>query len=198
MIKELELSVNDPIVQFANEIAYTVPNIKENGWHKKFVCLSTNEDYIKSFSSNRNNEFIANDKLFDIIQNVINIMSNNGFNHNLANINLNKVNVELHYANSNDGNYIYPWSAPHQDNDIGTRVNTFICYFDTSCEGGELAIYDSDEKTILSKIDTLPASTGSQIINKKIIIFSGDIVHNPLKIINGHRYAISFHIPIFN
>jgi Rps23 Pro-64 3,4-dihydroxylase Tpa1-like proline 4-hydroxylase len=191
MIKELELCDTDPIVKFANEIVSSVPNIKENGWHKKFVCASTNDHYINSFSTNRNNDFVSNDKLFDTIKNVINIMSNNGFIHDPANNNLVKTNVELHYANSNDGDYIYTWSAPHQDNDNGENVNTFICYFDVECKGGELAIYDSDEKTMLLKIDVFTQSN-----NKKIIIFSGDIIHNPLKIINGHRYAISFQIPI--
>jgi hypothetical protein len=118
-------------------------------------------------------------------------MSDNGFNYIIDYSNIEKINIELHYANSNNGQYVYPWSGIHDDNINGTLVNTFICYFDVDCEGGELVIYDIDEKTILSKIDVL-----SKSCNKKIIIFSGDVIHNPLELINGHRYALSFQIPV--
>ena len=128
-------------------------------------------------------------------------MNDNGFNHIIDYSNIEKINVELHYANSNDEDIkdvfsgehkfspensdesplklrfisVYPWTAIHNDNDVdGICVNTFICYFDVDCEGGELAIYDLDEKTILSKIDV--SNKTSKQFNKKIIMFSGNII----------------------
>ena len=118
-------------------------------------------------------------------------MAKNGFNYIFNKQNIESYNVELHYVNSNDEEYIYPWSGIHKDNDNNILVNTFICYFDVNCEGGKLCFYDLDEKTILSKINTKLLNN-----NKKVVIFSGDVLHNPLKIKNGHRYALTFHIPI--
>ena len=114
-------------------------------------------------------------------------MNDNGFIHN--NIDYENTNVEFHYANSNY--YIYRMFAPHKDNDNGINVNTFICYFDVDCDEGEFAIYDENEKTILSKINV--KSSNDYI---KALIFSGNMVHNGLKFKNGHRYALSFQISI--
>ena len=136
-------------------------------------------------------------KLHDIIKNVVNIMNDNGFIHNIDNIDYENSNVEFHYANSYY--YLHPMFAPHKDNDNGINVNTFICYFDVDCDEGEFAIYDEkeysiyneNEKTILSKINVKSSND-----NIKALIFSGNIVHNGLKFKNGHRYALSFQIPI--
>jgi hypothetical protein len=38
MIKESYLETNNDIIKFSNELKLLVPNIKEHGWHKKFVC----------------------------------------------------------------------------------------------------------------------------------------------------------------
>jgi hypothetical protein len=140
------------------------------------------------------NKFITTHKLNDIIKIVAkkivaNIMNDNGFIHNIDNIDFENTNVEFHYANSNY--YIYPMFAPHRDNDNGINVNTFICYFDVDCDEGEFAIYDENEKTILSKINVKSSND-----NIKALIFSGNMIHNGLKFKNGHRYALSFQIPI--
>jgi len=190
MIKESTLDVNNDIIKFANELKLLIPNIEKYGWYKKFVCTSDNKDYIKSQSFNKISNFIVHNKLIDIITIVNTIMNDNGFNNIIDYSNIEKINVEFHYANTDNENYEYPWSGIHNDNVNGILVNTFICYFDVECEGGELAIYDLDEN-ILSKIDV-----SSKSLNKKIIMFSGDVIHNPLKLINGHRYALSFQIPI--
>ena len=117
--------------------------------------------------------------------------------HNIDNIDYENSNVEFHYANSYY--YLYPMFAPHRDNDNGINVNTFICYFDVDCDEGEFAIYDENEfeiyneneKTVLSKINVKSSND-----NIKALIFSGTIGHNGLRFKNGHRYALSFQIPI--
>jgi hypothetical protein len=186
-IIELNLDDNDEIVIFSKELLLYVSNITEIGWNKKFVIMSNDID---SQNTNRINEFIVNDKLNYIIKKVIENM-NKYDDYKINKINFEEICVELHYANSNNY-YIRPWSHIHRDNDNGCLVNTFICYFDVNCEGGDFAIYDLDNKTILSSINV-----SSSINNKKAIIFSGDLLHNPLQIRNGHRYALSFQIPIY-
>jgi hypothetical protein len=189
MIKQLEIHNNHDIVIFANELLLQIKNNKTE-WNKYFICSSNNKHYINSKHTQRFNDFIVNDKIIDIIKNVIDIMINNGFTHTFDEQNIESYNVELHCTNA-DIDYVYPWSVIHKDNDNGILVNTFICYFDVDCIGGELAFYDLDEKTILTTITTKLLND-----NKKVVIFSGDILHNPLKIKKGHRYALSFHIPI--
>ena len=184
-VKELDLNKNNIIFIFAKELELLVPNIKEEGWHIKNVVLPTNKYYLEDPK-----RFIVNHKLNDIIKIVANIMNDNGFIHN--NIDYENANVEFHYANSNY--YIYPMFAPHRDNDNGINVNTFICYFDVDCDEGEFAIYDENEKNekmILSKINVKSSND-----NIKALIFSGNMIHNGLKFKNGHRYALSFQIPI--
>jgi hypothetical protein len=194
-VKELVLNKNNSIFIFAKELELLVPNIKEEGWHIKNVVLPTNKyylDYIEQKNEKMSNKFIISHKLNDIIKIVANIMNDNGFIHNFDNIDYENSNVEFHYANSNY--YIYPMFAPHRDNDNGINVNTFICYFDVDCDEGEFAIYDENEKnekTILSKINVKSSND-----NIKALIFSGNMIHNGLKFKNGHRYALSFQIPI--
>jgi hypothetical protein len=199
-VKELVLDKNNIIYIFAKELELLIPNIKENGWNLKKVVLPTNKyyiDYIEQKNEQMTNKFIVSDKLNDIIKIVSNIMNDNGFIHNFDNIDYENANVEFHYANSYY--YIYPMFAPHKDNDNGINVNTFICYFDVDCDEGEFAIYDENEysiyneneKTILSKINVKSSND-----NIKALIFSGNMVHNGLKFKNGHRYALSFQIPI--
>jgi hypothetical protein len=199
-VKELVLNKNNSIFIFAKELELLVPNIKEEGWHIKSVVLPNNKyylDYIEQKNEKMANKFIISDKLNDIIKIVANIMNDNGYMHNIDNIDYEKSNVEFHYANSYY--YLYPMFAPHRDNDNGLNVNTFICYFDVDCDEGEFAIYDENEfeiyneneKTILSKINVKSSND-----NIKALIFSGTIGHNGLKFKNGHRYALSFQIPI--
>jgi hypothetical protein len=186
-IKELDLNKNNIIFIFAKELELLVPNIKEEGWHIKNVVLPNNKYYLEDPK-----RFIVSNKLNDIIKIVANIMNDNGFINNIDNIDYENSNVEFHYANSNY--YIYPMFAPHRDNDNGINVNTFICYFDVDCDEGEFAIYDENEKnekTILSKINVKSSND-----NIKALIFSGNMIHNGLKFKNGHRYALSFQIPI--
>lgn len=185
-VKELNLNKNNIIFIFAKELELLVPNIKEIGWHIKNVVLPNNKYYIEQKNTNK---FIVTHKLNDIIRIVANIMNDNGFIHNINNIDYENSNVEFHYANSNY--YIYPMFGPHKDNDNGINVNTFICYFDVDCDEGEFAIYDENEKTILSKINVKSSND-----NIKALIFSGNMVHNGLKFKNGYRYALSFQIPI--
>ncbi len=189
-VKELVLNKNNIIFIFAKELELLVPNIKEEGWHIKNVVLPNNKYYIEQKNEKMRNKFIVTHKLNDIIKIVANIMNDNGFIHNIDNIDYENTNVEFHYSNSNSY-YIYPMFAPHKDNDNGLNVNTFICYFDVDCDEGEFAIYDENEKTILSKINV---KSSNDII--KALIFSGNIIHNGLKFKNGHRYALSFQIPI--
>ena len=191
-IIELNLDDNDEIVIFSKELLSCVSNINETGWNKKFVIMS---NHIDLQNMKRINEFIINDKLNYIIEKVIENMNKyDDYKYNNYKINFEEICVELHYANSNNY-YIRPWSHIHRDNDNGYLVNTFICYFDVKCEGGDFAIYDLDNKTILSSINV--SSSINNKNNKKAIIFSGDLLHNPLQIRNGHRYAISFQIPIY-
>jgi len=189
-IKELVFNKNNIIFIFAKELELLVPNIKEEGWYIKNVVLPNNKYYIEQKNEKMRNKFIVTHKLYDIIKIVANIMNDNGFIDNIDNIDYENTNVEFHYANSNSY-YIYPMFAPHKDNDNGLNVNTFICYFDVDCDEGEFAIYDENEKTILSKINV---KSSNDII--KSLIFSGNIIHNGLKFKNGHRYALSFQIPI--
>ena len=188
-VKELDLNKNNIIFIFAKELELLVPNIKEEGWHIKNVVLPTNKYYLQQKNEKMTNKFIVSHKLNDIIKIVANIMNDNGFIHNFDNIDYENTNVEFHYANSNY--YIYPMFAPHRDNDNGINVNTFICYFDVDCDEGEFAIYDENEKTILSKINITSSND-----NIKALIFSGNMIHNGLKFKNGYRYALSFQIPI--
>jgi len=187
MIKEIELDSDNDIIKFANELKLIVPNINEHGWYKKYIFMQDKniKNYVKIID-----DFIIDDKLNNIIEMVMHIMNNNGFNHIINDFNIKKTSVEFHYANSNNGNCVFPWSGIHNDNCNGTLVNTLICYFDVNCTGGNLAIYDNDEN-ILSKIDVSTKSS-----NKKIIMFTGDVIHNPLELVNGHRYALSFQIPL--
>ena len=187
-LKELDLNKNNIIFIFAKELELLVPNIKEIGWHIKNVVLPTNKYYLEQKNTNK---FIVTDKLNDIIKIVANIMNDNGFIHDINNIDYENANVEFHYANSYY--YIYPMFGPHRDNDNGINVNTFICYFDVDvdCDEGEFAIYDENEKMILSKINV--KSSNDYI---KALIFSGNMIHNGLKFKNGYRYALSFQIPI--
>jgi hypothetical protein len=196
-VKELVLNKNNIIFIFAKELELLIPNIKEEGWHIKNVVLPNNKyylDYIKEKNQKMNNRFIISNKLNIIIKIVANIMNDNGFIYNIDNIDYENTNVEFHYANSYY--YNYPMFAPHKDNDNGINVNTFICYFDVDCDEGEFAIYDENEneneKTILSKINVKSSNE-----NIKALIFSGNIVHNGLRFKNGHRYALSFQIPIY-
>jgi hypothetical protein len=189
-VKELFLNKNNIIFIFAKELELLVPNIKEEGWNIKNVVLPNNKYYIEQKNEKMRNKFIVTHKLYDIIKIVANIMNDNGFIDNIDNIDYENTNVEFHYANSNSY-YIYPMFTPHKDNDNGLNVNTFICYFDVDCDEGEFAIYDENEKTILSKINV---KSSNDII--KALIFSGNIIHNGLKFKNGHRYALSFQIPI--
>lgn len=191
-VKELELNKNNDIVIFAKELALLIPNIKEAGWNKKDV-LMPNSKYLEEKNQKIFNNFIVSYKLNDMIKNVVNIMNNNGFIYNTNNIDFQNTMVEFHYANSYDGyGYKYPMFTIHKDNDNCNLVNTFICYFDVDCDEGEFAIYENNnENTILSKINI--RSTNENI---KALIFSGDIYHNALKFKNGHRYALSFQIPI--
>ena len=196
-VKELVLNKNNIIYIFAKELELLIPNIKEDGWHLKKVVLPTNKYYLEEINQKMTNKFIVSHKLNDIIKIVANIMNDNGFIHNFDNIDYENANVEFHYANSYY--YLHPIFAPHRDNDNGINVNTFICYFDVDCDEGEFAIYDENEysiyneneKTILSKINVKLSND-----NIKALIFSGNIVHNGLKFKNGHRYALSFQIPI--
>jgi hypothetical protein len=188
-VKELVLNKNNDIFIFAKELELLIPNIKEKGWHLKNVLLPNNKYYIEQKNEKMRNKFIVTHKLNDIIKIVANIMNDNGFINNIDNIDYENTNVEFHYANSYY--YIYPMFAPHKDNDNGLNVNTFICYFDVDCDEGEFAIYDENEKTILSKINVKSSNE-----NIKVLIFSGNIIHNGLKFKNGHRYALSFQIPI--
>jgi hypothetical protein len=191
-VKELVLNKNNDIVIFAKELELLIPNIKKVGWHIKNVVLPTNKyylDYIEQKNEKMSNKFIATHKLNDIIKIVANIMNDNGFIHNIDNIDYENSNVEFHYSNSYY--YLHPMFAPHRDNDNGLNVNTFICYFDVDCDEGEFAIYDENEKTILSKINVKSSND-----NIKALIFSGNMIHNGLKFKNGHRYALSFQIPI--
>jgi hypothetical protein len=185
-VKELILNKNNIIFIFAKELELLIPNIKEEEWYMKKVVLPTNKYYLEQKNTNK---FIVSDKLNDIIKIVANIMNDNDFIHNINNIDYENTNVEFHYANSYY--YIYPMFAPHRDNDNGINVNTFICYFDVDCDEGEFAIYDENEKTILSKINVKSSNN-----NIKALIFSGNMVHNGLRFKNGHRYALSFQIPI--
>ena len=181
MIKEIELDFNNDIIKFANKLKLLVPNIKEHGWYKKYVSMP---------DKNIIDDFIIDDKLNNIIEIVMCIMNNYGFLNIINDINIKNTSVELHYANSSNGKCVFPWSGIHNDNCNGILVNTLICYFDVNCTGGNLAIYDNDEN-ILSKIDVSTKSS-----NKKIIMFTGDVIHNPLELVNGHRYALSFQIPV--
>ncbi len=188
-VKELVLNKNNIIFIFAKELELLVPNIKEEGWHIKNVVLPNNKYYIEQKNEKIRNKFIVTHKLNDIIKIVANIMNDNGFIQYIDNIDYENTNVEFHYANSYY--YIYPMFAPHKDNDNGLNVNTFICYFDVDCDEGEFAIYYENEKTILDKINV---KSSNDFI--KALIFSGNIIHNGLKFKNGHRYALSFQIPI--
>jgi hypothetical protein len=196
-VKELVLDKNNIIYIFAKELELLIPNIKEEGWHLKKVVLPTNKYYLEEINQKMTNKFIVSHKLNDIIKIVANIMNDNGFIHNIDNIDYENANIEFHYANSYY--YLHPMFAPHRDNDNGINVNTFIYYFDVDCDEGEFAIYDEkefeiyngNEKMILSKINVKSVND-----NIKALIFSGNIVHNGLKFKNGHRYALSFQIPI--
>ena len=191
-VKELVLNKNNSIFIFAKELELLIPNIKEEGWHIKSAVLPNNKYYLEDPK-----RFIISHKLNDMIKIVANIMNDNGYINNIDNIDYENSNVEFHYANSYY--YLYPMFAPHRDNDNGLNVNTFICYFDVDCDEGEFAIYDENEfeiyekneKTILSKINV-----NSSNDNIKALIFSGTIGHNGLRFKNGHRYALSFQIPI--
>lgn len=186
MIKEIE--ENNTIKDFVKELTLQISDLKKKDWKKKFVCTKENIYFIKSKYTNRKNEFVEYEKTNDIIKIAIELMNKNGLKHINSTNTIDNTSVEFHYANSDD-EYVYPWSSIHKDNDNGILVNTLIYYFDVDCEGGEIVFYELDEKTIVSKIE-------SKLLNKKILIFSGDIFHNPLKMKNGHRYALSFHIPI--
>lgn len=160
-------------------------NLKETGWHKKFVCDSSNIYYTINQDTKRLNEFIAYDNFIDLIEEVVFIMNAYNFTSVIDYDNLQNINVEFHYANA-DSDIVFPWTDIHCDNDNGILVNTFICYLDSECQNGELLFYDPERK-----ISTKSSSTNE----KKCIIFNGDLLHNPSPIANGFRYAILFQIP---
>ena len=189
---ELEINNEHKIIKFCNEIKDLIPNLDKYGWNKKFICEPNNIHYQNTDSPN---DFIVYNKFYELIENIVYIMNNNNFS-TILDLDYTKINTEFHYANTDD-TICYPHTAIHDDEGNGfllnvVLVNVCICYFDIKCEDGELIFYDKDEKIIES------ISTKSQQLNHtKVIIFPGNLLHNPAPIINGYRYAISFQIPRF-
>ena len=184
MYSEFNISNNNPIVLFGLRIITKIDDILVNSWNKKFICSSDNKDYINSKTKYN---FIVDNDLTSILPYVCELFRKYGYTYNIDI--MEKLNIEIHYAISNNTN-IESGFGIHTDNDNGIKLNTLICYLDVECDGGQLAFYDKSE-TLLYSIDI----HSDNIDEKKIIIFDGFQFHNPLPILNGRRYAISFQFP---
>lgn len=144
MIKELE--INNIIIEYCNEIKNLIYDLSRNGWHKKFICDTCDINYTNNKFTKRSDEFIAYDNFTNLIKEVNDIMLNLDFTSNINYTNFDDINVEFHYANTND--IEYPWSDIHCDDDNGILVNTIIFYLDIECENGEIVFYDINKKII--------------------------------------------------
>lgn len=142
---------------------------------------------------------IYDENILGVVENIADIMIENDFNVKLKPYDFYDFAVELHYSKSksNDPEHssepdkcVESIFSIHNDNDGSLRGNVITCiiYFDVNCDGGELAIYSNNglfgsDTNIKYKISPKSLNPGV----KKIVIFDGEIYHNPLKYTNGHR-----------
>ena len=182
MIKEIFFTEKyENIYNHCNKIKSLIKDVNKIGWYKKYIL---DNNYITILSEK---EYIRYDNICDFSKEVLDILCTfNEFNKKYVN-DINEISIEFHYANSEKNYPSYPWTVIHCDNDnFGiNKVITIIFYFDVNCEEGELCFYEDDK--IVEKIN----------VKDKILIFYGDILHNPEEMKNGNRYCISFQIKYF-
>jgi len=217
MICETVVDLESTLAQYCIQTYSNLQNeyvLNEN--HKLFIV--SNEEYNDLLTINDdidNDNYILDDNIIDITNEVKNILEKNGFN-----VDKNSSyypNIELHFSTStNSENILKSNFSIHKDDygGIDCTVNTFIIYFDVNCYGGDIAFYDSnDVKNYYTKksdivddeyienetnilIPTSIINTQNPSSNTcKIVMFEGNIYHKPLDYCNGHRNLMVFQIP---
>lgn len=219
IVKELELSLTDPITKLSSELYACVldlfPNIKTktNNWisiriiDDKDLDLIYESDTLKEKIKQGkipigNNSFgkIISDKLIyksglDKEIKLVQDFLKSGLDADLIETTEAKYLVEIHIANSSSPDQMIESTfSPHQDDygGIDCKVYTGICYLTNTCEiGGDIAFFDSEGFETLKKIvSTKPSSDNMS----KFIGFYGDITHCPTKAANGIRIAVSYQL----
>lgn len=178
----LQLSMEDPIIAFSEELTQQLM-YTETGWfHKQVVpergCFTCSDLY-GPCSKN-----IVHEDLLSMIPLISKRLNEHGLPV-ITDPSASDINVEIHYANA--GNEpVHSSLDIHQDNDGGMSgyLHTLIAYVHVDCQGGELNIY-SDQEELLEQI---------QIKANMVVMFDGGLYHQPQKITNGTRVAVSYQI----
>lgn len=149
----------------------------------------------------------------ELITNVIDLCEKCGLKCNKK-INFNNNDfrlVSFHYAHTQN-KLLSPPTCIHVDNQCLTdiNVNTFIIYSNNVITGGEFAIYDDtdivldneyifkqkeEDFKLVKKIKTYIENDDNHELYKGII-FSGDVIHNSLPLLDGERYALSVQVVV--
>ena len=188
MISEQVFDISDQLVSYCFDLfeknSYKIIDKQQ----KLFVMHPKEFSYVRDYTPPEH-EYIIDDRVDDFVQLAKNILKSNGFVIDESN---DKYNVEMHIGNANEipNESIF---GVHRDDygGIEFKVNTLIIYFNVNCEGGEIAFFDGEYQKP-KQIIQIQNPTKSTC---KVVMFEGNVWHNPLKYKFGERFLMSVQIP---
>lgn len=188
MISEQIFDISEPLVSYCFDLFENNSKKIIDRQQKLFVMHPKEFSYVRDYTPPLH-ELIIDDRVEDFVQLARNILISNGFVIDESN---DKYNVEMHIGNANEIPNESEFGV-HQDDygGIDYKVNTLIIYFNVNCEGGEIAFYDGENKKPKQIIQTQNPSKSSC----KVVMFEGNVWHNPFKYKLGERFLMTFQIP---
>jgi hypothetical protein len=177
----IQLPNDDPIIAFSEDLHQRLMHTKQYdqlGWFQTDVEPESRGWF--TCSSN----YIVNEDLMSIIPLISKQLNEHGL-HVKQKLTSSDFLVEIHYANAGN-DPVESGLDIHRDNDGGIRgyLHTLIVYLHVDCQGGELNIYSEREK-FLEQI---------KVSDNTVVMFNGGLYHQPQKITNGKRVAVSYQI----